>query len=47
MCKNVQSPCPGCKNTKTTDDALMFFTEDERQTLGKSGKAAPQADAPR
>lgn len=33
MCKNEGNPCPGCKKHKKSDAALMFFTDDERQTL--------------
>jgi hypothetical protein len=31
MCKNVDSPCPGCKKHKRTDPLTVFFTDEERQ----------------
>lgn len=38
MCKNADTPCPGCKKHKKSDAAWMFFTDDERQAPDVLGK---------
>ncbi|MBV2361475.1 hypothetical protein KUH32_17055 [Thalassococcus sp. CAU 1522] len=36
MCKNAETPCPGCKKHKKADAAWMFFTEHERRAIEES-----------
>jgi predicted Fe-S protein YdhL (DUF1289 family) len=38
MCKNANTPCPGCKKQEKADAVWMFFTDDERQTIEATNK---------
>lgn len=41
MCKNANTPCPGCKKHNRDDAVWMFFTDEERQALEASSKHPP------
>jgi predicted Fe-S protein YdhL (DUF1289 family) len=41
MCKNANTPCPGCKKHSRDDAVWMFFTDEERQTLEAASKHPP------
>lgn len=45
MCKNADTPCPGCKRRKTSDAAWMFLTDQERQALEASREVPNLAQA--
>ena len=44
MCKNTNTPCPGCKKHERTEAAWVFFTDEERLALAKSNKAPDLVD---
>jgi predicted Fe-S protein YdhL (DUF1289 family) len=41
MCKNANTPCPGCKKHNRDDAVWMFFIDEERQALEASSKHPP------
>ncbi len=43
MCKNADTPCPGCRKHKQAETAWMFFTDEERQALKSLSKTQPPA----
>lgn len=45
MCKNANTPCPGCKKHNEADLAWMFFTDEERQAAEASTTAPNLVDA--
>lgn len=43
MCKNADTPCPGCKKHAPAEAARMFFTDEERAAYETSPKAIATA----
>lgn len=44
MCKNADTPCPGCEKHKKVNTAWLFFTNEERQAIEASTKLPALVD---
>jgi predicted Fe-S protein YdhL (DUF1289 family) len=46
MCKNAETPCPGCNKHKKADAAWTFLGDEERQAIENSRKVPTLLNAP-